>query len=125
MWRVNFDLRTLRVTSWYLEGNCLCNIRSSNSVISYGHQKNLSLGITSKYEKVIRKPFPFFYSADCTNNNYHFRTLLALTTIFIIHQCGHIWVASTAQPGAERAGNLQFSNAEEVPAQKKQGHLTT
>jgi len=46
-----------------------------------------------------------------------------LTTIFIIHQCGHFSVASTAQPGAERPGNLQFSNAEEVPAQKKQGHL--
>jgi len=46
-----------------------------------------------------------------------------LTTIFIIHQCGLFCVASTAQPGAERAGNLQFCNAEEVTAQKKQGHL--
>ena len=123
MWRVNFDLRTLKVTSWYLEGNCLCNIRSSSSVISYGHQKILSLGNRSKYDKVIGKQFLFFYHVDCTNNNYHFQTLLALTTIFIIHLCVHFWGASTAQPGVKRPGNLQFSGLEAVSVRKRHGNL--
>jgi len=41
--RVNFDLRTLRVTSRYLEGNCLFIIRNPSSVSRYGHQKILQL----------------------------------------------------------------------------------
>jgi hypothetical protein len=46
-----------------------------------------------------------------------------LTAIFIIHQCVHFWGVSTAQPGAKRPGNLQFSNHEEVSVRKRQGNL--
>jgi hypothetical protein len=72
---------------------------------------------------MLRKPLLFFCNADCTNNNNHFQTLLALTAIFIIHQCVHFWGVSTAQPGAERPGNLQFSNHEVVSVRKRQGNL--
>jgi hypothetical protein len=72
---------------------------------------------------VLRKPLLFFCNAECTNNNYHFQTLLALTLIFIIHQCVHFCGVTTAQPGAKKPGNLQFSNHEEVSVQKKQGNL--
>jgi hypothetical protein len=51
------------------------------------------------------------------------KTLLALTAIFLFHQSIHFWGASTAQPGFEIPGNLQFSNFEEVFVQKKQGNL--
>jgi hypothetical protein len=47
-----------------------------------------------------------------------FQTILALTTIFIIHQCVHFWGASTAQPG-----RLQFSSSEEVLVKKVQGNF--
>jgi len=43
--------------------------------------------------------------------------------IFIIHQCIYFWGASTAQAADERPGNLQFTNADDVSAQAKQGHL--
>jgi hypothetical protein len=72
---------------------------------------------------VTRKPFLFFCYADCTNNNYHFQTLLALTTIFLILQCVHFWGASTAQPDANFPGRLQFSQAEEFQILKKQGNF--
>jgi len=72
---------------------------------------------------VLRKPSLFLCNADCTNNNYHFQTLLALTAIFIIHQCVHFWGVSTAQPGAKRPGNLQLVITEEVFVQTDQGNL--
>jgi len=78
---------------------------------------------TSKYDKVLRKPFLFFHDAHCTNNNDLFQTLLALTKIFLIHQCVHFWPASTALPGAKTLGNLQFTNLEEVSVQTKQGNI--
>ena len=72
---------------------------------------------------MLRKPFLFFCNADCTNNNYHFQTLLALTTIFLIHQRIHFWGVSTAQPGTERPGNLQVGSTEEVFVQTEQANL--
>ena len=111
--RISFHLRILRFTSWYLDGNFLCTIRSPTSVSSYGHQKSLPFG----------KLFLFFCNADCTNNNYHFQTLLTLTTILIIHLCVHCWGASTAQPGVKRPGNLQFSYIVAVSVRKRHGNL--
>ena len=120
MWRVNFDLRhgIWKETVCVIRGIC-----SSNSVISYGHQKILPLGNTSKYDKVTRKPFLFYQNVDCTNYNYHFQTLLALTTIFVIHLCVHLWGASTAQAADETAGILHYRDAEDVSVQKRHGDL--
>jgi len=111
--RISFHLRILRFTSWFLDGNSLYTIRSPTSVSIYGHQKSLPFG----------KLFLFFCNADCTNNNYYFQTLLALTTIFIIHLCVLFWGASTAQPGVKRPGNLQFSDLEEVSVRKRNGNF--
>ena len=72
---------------------------------------------------MLRKPSLFFSNADCTNNNYHFQNLLALTTIFLIHLRIHFWGVSTAQPGTERPGKLQLGNTEEVFVQTEQGNL--
>ena len=72
---------------------------------------------------MLRKPSLFLCNADCTNNNYHFQTLLALNSIFLIHQWVNFWGVSTAQRGAERPGNLQFCSTEEVFVQTEQGNL--
>jgi hypothetical protein len=72
---------------------------------------------------VTRKPFLFFCNADYTNNYYHFQTLLALTTVFLILQCVHFWGTSTAQSGVNFPGHLQFSQAEEFQIIKKQGNF--
>jgi PKD repeat protein len=70
---------------------------------------------------VLKMEFLFFCNGDCTNNNYHFQTVLALTTIFLIHQCVHFWGASTAQPDAKKPEKLQFSTVEKVSIQKRDG----
>jgi len=51
------------------------------------------------------------------------KTLLALTTIFIIHLCVHFWGASTAQADDETPLYLQFNNAEDVVVKKRHGDL--
>ena len=72
---------------------------------------------------MLRKLFLFFCNADCTNNSYHFQALLALTTIFLIHQCVHFWGASTEKPGATKPPTFQFSNLTQVTIQNRQGNF--
>jgi hypothetical protein len=72
---------------------------------------------------VLRQTFLFFCNTECTNNNNHFQTLLTLISIFLIQQCVLFWGATTAQPGANDPGGLQFSNAEAVHLLKKKGNF--
>jgi len=89
----------------------------------YYTQSHLSKQLRPPEKSALWKAVSFFCNADCTNNNYHFQTLLALTTIFIIHLCVHCWGASTAQPGVKRPGNLQFSDLEAVSVRSRHGNL--